>query len=354
MPATDPVVVCPVGVATGTEDSGWHVYALGGIALLHASPANNQAFQILTNQNTGPALPSRSTTATQHVTFRHDLAIAPQVRLGVVDDDGFGVRVRYWYFHEANAQTAVNADFAGNSLAIQSILPAPFTIISSAAVTGFLPPGTGAGALVAGVAPDIFTARQAVTLHVGDLEVSQSLTEQQWTFQGSAGMRYAQVGQTYDVLRNNAGGFALGTQYLVDQETSQARHDFDGLGPTLCGDIIRQIGSTCLALYTQGRGSLLVGRHRLSTTTTRRGVLTSRVTGLIDNTVQLNDRRATTDVLPVGELEMGVELASQMGNFNVLLRAGFQAQTWWGAGSVLGTAGDLDLYGATFLLGVEY
>src|SRR5688572_4694718 len=57
---SDPVVITPGSPQHDTQP--WCLSAGGGVTVLQAVPANREAFSVITNTNTGPALPTLNTT----------------------------------------------------------------------------------------------------------------------------------------------------------------------------------------------------------------------------------------------------------------------------------------------------
>ncbi|MFO0876684.1 MAG: Lpg1974 family pore-forming outer membrane protein [Gemmataceae bacterium] len=205
-----------------------------------------------------------------------------------------------------------------------------------------------------GLAPDTFVASNHTEIHSGDLEAIGVYNSSCWTLLGGVGVRYVNLRQNYDVLRTNPGGSPTpGVEFTIDRETSNATHNLDAMGPTLGCEFSRRIGETGFALYGMGRGSLLVGQHRFGVTTERR-LRGDILGGIVDNTDRFLDNRTVHDIVPIGELEVGAQYTRDMGHCNLIVRAGFQCQTWIDAGTAIDSSGDLDFYGGTFLIGLQY
>ena len=137
-----------------------------------------------------------------------------------------------------------------------------------------------------------------------------------------------------------------------ERQTLTFDHDFNGGGPTLALQANYQIAR--LSLFGSVRGSLLVGQ------TTSRLNFTQTVTdpaGAFFGIVQSNNpsaRRTDDTLLPVLELELGLEYALTAGRYRTFLRGAVVNQTYFDAGSASSTEGDLGLFGAQFSLGVNF
>jgi hypothetical protein len=176
-----------------------------------------------------------------------------------------------------------------------------------------------------------------------DLEGIADLKSGCWDFLFSAGLRIVRFDESYNA-------------YNVT--TLQSSHEFDGVGPTLCLETRRFLGSSGLALYGSARGSLAFG--------------SAEQTALF-GTASAQDHRDRS--LPIGELEIGVEYDRQVAGVRLFAQLGFVAQDWVGAGNssrstsnitptsapsqALPLAGytvdsDLDLLGVCFRVGINY
>jgi hypothetical protein len=132
--------------------------------------------------------------------------------------------------------------------------------------------------------------------------------------------------------------------------TLQSGHNFNGAGPTLAVEGRRAIGNSGFALYGNGRAALLFG-------TARQEVHFAHPTaGAFDNAAR------QADVLPIGEIELGVEYGRDVGRLRAFAQAGCHGQFWWGAGNASNTAvlggpdnsSSVGLVGGAFRVGVTF
>jgi hypothetical protein len=327
---------------------------MGGVSVLRSNISGRDAF---TQLSTGTVVNGANvvTRNGQFVeAFSPGVELSPLVILGVTNPDGLGARARFWYFHESDSRNTANNDAAGASTAVTSVLPAPFTVISSAGGVGFLPAGTGGGALAAGANPDLIDATHDFKTLVFDLEATSRRETDGWAVTGSLGLRYADLEQRYGFSRVNRGGTAGGVTFTTDNEVSSARHRYEGVGPTAAVEVMRQLGYGGLSLYGNGRGTVLLGRHHFDAETVASVRATGGVGGVVATDTTTVGSSGSSRFVPIGEVEVGAQWARDLGAVTLIARAGFQLQTWFDAGTLTTTNGNIDFYGGNFLLGLMY
>jgi hypothetical protein len=165
-----------------------------------------------------------------------------------------------------------------------------------------------------------------------DLEATGTAVFGCWALSATGGLRLARMEQSYTAALTDPAGL-LGT--------IEASHRFEGVGPTLSLEVRRGWGG--LAAFARTRGSILVGDG--------------------DYQVVLNDldipfsaaiSGARNDVLPISELQLGLQLARCLGSRVVFAECALEGQTWFGAGSPLSEDGNLGLLGLSLTLGGAY
>jgi hypothetical protein len=133
----------------------------------------------------------------------------------------------------------------------------------------------------------------------------------------SGGVRYVDLDQSYNYLS---------TDPNTRTERVVAQRSFSGAGPTVALEGYRPCGCSGFALYANARASILFGESNESATQIR-----------IDHQGGLDDldtgRVSRDDVLPIGELEVGVEYGNCIGRCRFFGQVGFVGQVWWGAGN---------------------
>lgn len=225
----------------------------------------------------------------------------PRVSFGYVNGNGFGARIGWWGF--ATSQT----DFVGNNnnLAIFSASPLGLP----AADDFFGDPGEG------------MAASYALRMNVWDFELLQVFERNAWTFLLSGGIRYAHVSMDY---------FAIDVDEPGDLVTDfvNSGHNFNGAGPTVA---LQVRGGQNLYVTCTARGSLLFGpgkqNAQIALTTPAGPVLLNEAISSYD------------EILPVGELELGVGGKRAMARAIAFLELGVNAQAWIEAGNAARSTG---------------
>ncbi|MBY0527137.1 MAG: hypothetical protein K2R98_27325 [Gemmataceae bacterium] len=313
---------------------------IGGAAIYWIQPyfENNPAFLVSSTTQTGPGGTAR--TVTDRTDIRHQMDVAPQLWLGYIGDDGLGARIRWWYFRQGTEQTQ---SFAAAT-------PGTEVFIVSAPAQGF-------SAFTDNDTPATMTVTSKLELQVWDVEAIQDVQLGCWNLLATGGLRLAHLNQRYNAFVNGNSG----TSANPIQATVLSGHSFSGLGPVVALESRRPIGNSGLSLYGLIRGAVLFGSAKQNATDIFTGFGATEVNTGSDH----RDR-----VLPVGELELGVEYGQAMGSSRVFGQVALVGQQWWGAGSAsrgdpiysLGAPNtngsvvdsDLGFLGVAFRLGVNY
>lgn len=295
---------CPVPEQPVAGASGWKA---GADALLLAPRfESNPAFFVTRRATRGGLLPLNSQSVEE---FSYDLSWSPRVWLSYTTESGIGGRLRWFHFdQDANPREAVNPPIPpGSPLAFQSIsstspLMAIAPQIALPAVNSIQPGPFGI--------PDRLRFASSLYIDMWDAEaVYSDLRTGNWLFELFGGLRYARIEQHYD-----AGLQGFPPQFLNSRQT------FDGLGPTFGLGGQRGLGDSGFSFYGSGRVSFLFGEDE--------HVSSGLNIGLIpDFTYAFHDNRSQRQrILPVIDLEMGVEGAYPLGNAELLLRSGVFSQ----------------------------
>jgi hypothetical protein len=143
-----------------------------------------------------------------------------------------------------------------------------------------------------------------------------------------------------------------------DSNLVQTGHNFSGAGPTGEAEVRYHLGDSGFALYGTGRSSVLFGRgrnHSLLITREVRTVTPTRGPVQNVNTIQSVDQtRGYDDVIPVDEVEFGVEWSRTWCHLYWFVQAGVTAQGWYHAGIASSEIGDLSFFGLSLSAGVSY
>lgn len=291
-----------------------------GFMLLVPKWGNNPAFASATLG--GPVLHS------QQNDFDDGAQVAPRIYLGFVNGDGLGFRVGWWGFGIGDGQASI----AGT--------PA----VSAA------PLGLQADTLGAGSARTLATGSH-LQLNVWDFEATENFQYGAWSLLGTAGLRYAHLGEGYLASVYGAGGANL--------QNLTSGHNFNGIGPTVSFGGKRHLGNTPLYFYGTTRGSMLFGGSNASATLAGPDV-----------TVPAASSASLDSIVPVAEIELGFGYyRSILQGARAFAEAGVIAQSWFNAGNPSGsfvppgtpfnstfapTSGTLGLIGLSVRCGVNF
>jgi hypothetical protein len=265
---------------------------------------------------TDPAFVRTSANAVQQVDFSHHMSYAPMAGLGFTGKSNWGLRTRWFSFSQTGTEGAVSAP--GETL-------------------------NAASPLAAGSAPQAgaILANSNLRLNSWDLEGTYLVRYSQWTLLLGSGVRYVHISDDYSSLLSAVNG---------TKTYAGTGHNFTGFGPTISADGRIPFGEGRLALYGNTHFSLLFGdSHESYFAQNVAGVTTSA--------------QSEMRVLPIGEIEVGLEYSHALHRARFFAQAGFVGQAWWGAGNasnvdpLAGTTAsgsNFGLYGIAFRAGLNF
>jgi Legionella pneumophila major outer membrane protein precursor len=296
-PAANPVVCTNNAVPEFFDQheapQKWHWEIGGGVYYIQPNFHTNPAFL----RTTGGFLAS----ATQQTDFRYNMQVAPLGWIAYVSDSGLGLRGRYFQFDQGARES-----FTGDGTSTIRSVP------TNAPTFG----------VVGGAPGDVLNFNSRLRVEVWDLEGTYTFSSCRWTFLAAAGVRYANLFQSYEatVTPGNAGTLPANASTVSS---------FNGAGPTFALESKYRFGESGLAVYGMARGSVLFGSARLTSGGTA---------NVGDNLVIPTSFEAhQSDVLPIGEAEIGVEFGRNVGGFRVFAQTGFVGQVWFGGGNAAST-----------------
>jgi hypothetical protein len=324
------------------------------------------------------------------VDFNHDTKAGPWVEVECLSDCGWGGRLRLWHLRTTAATQARNTD---PHTTLQSAGPLPGLALISPDPNNLLPfmpnipneafrgpvPASLLGATGSGSDQMVF--RSNLKIDVIDLECTRTADNCRWLIQLAAGARYAHISQRYSAGASSPGGsfpiflrdaddpegeLELDT-FRMDPNTAlvDSVRRFNGAGPTSYMEVRFRLLPSGLSLFGSLRGSLLVGR------TTQKAALSNAFSGSIlhdgpeDTDSSLvasyfrqkgysSEATGWTEVIPVGEFQLGATYDCCTGGYRPFLEAAFVGQEWWGAGNNTTEKGDLSLLGLKVTAGVRF
>ena len=245
--------------------------------------------------------------------FSYDHEVTPRIWLGYVGPRGLGVRARYWQFDHAGAARSLIQPDAFNKFGADWIHPWGYLTV--------LTDGTG----------QTLNVTNSLEVHTADFEVTRALNFSCVEITFGGGLRYAFMRQTFNANVQNV--------YGVVEQTLTAHHNIEGVGPTVSMDLRCPIGPCCgLAFVGGARWSAIFGN--------------SDFFGALDGGDPFD--YSLDEVLSIGEIQIGLEWTRQVQDYGTfLVRAGYEAQLWFEAGSPSNVLGDLGFEGFSIGLGLS-
>jgi hypothetical protein len=367
-PAATPAVISDPANPEG--DGG--LVGGGGFYLLRPFFRNNVAFQVVQNgiPPVGPTVLAQTSTTN----FDWNMQPAGAFWVGWTADCGLGVRGRYFFFDENSSPLGV---FNTPTSALNPVPPGGFRYFINPSPLLQATPAP-AGTVLTGVPPQqLFSspstsltnlgAMGGTTTTTGDLltftsklQINAVDAEATFTYHsggiwliGSAGGRYLQLAQLYRGTLINHSTLADGSA-SVETETLEYSQDFHGGGLTAAGQFGWQIGQTNLAIVASARGSVVVGANSQVTHFTH--IIANNGSAVLVSPLNLDSQlSSSTDmVLPVLELELGLEYGIRLGGKRVFVRAAAVDQTYFGTGNASGGDSNLSLFGVQFSAGLNF
>ncbi|HYW78349.1 MAG TPA: hypothetical protein VE890_02195 [Thermoguttaceae bacterium] len=237
--------------------------------------------------------------------FSYDYELTPRVSLGYIGSKGRGVRATYWQFNHAGkarslTQTDPNVIYGADWVH-------PWGMITALTTA----PG------------QTMTLTNSIEAQALDLEATQTMNFGWTEIMFGGGLRYAYLEKKFDAV-------VPGVDFLI------GRQDFEGVGPTISMDVRLPI-KYCegLGLYGGGRYSIMFGRS---------WAYGENGSDPFDYTLD--------EVMSIGEIGIGLEYTRSMSFLGLFtVRAGYEGQVWYEAGSPSNVSGDLGFEGFNVKLG---
>ena len=245
--------------------------------------------------------------------FQMNGQFAPLVWLGYVGPGGLGIRARWSQFH---GNTTLSADDPPQTD------PNTTTTIFSAS-----PLGIGFEAVSTPGVDNALQFTSSLTVDVTDLEIIRDWHFGRGSLLFGAGLRYAQLNQSYNATCNS-----VPTDPTLDTFTTDltSGHTFHGIGPLVSLEARWPVGETGLALLASGRGALLLGTghqyaNMISSDIDQYGNLVSQSVA--------NQGQSGGGTLPMLEFEVGAEWGKPIGRSDLVIQAAVVGQAWFSTGN---------------------
>jgi hypothetical protein len=322
-----------------------HVFAEAGFNMVHSYFTHNPGLLFTTKPATGPAVTYPGANLDYRMNF------APRVTLGVLRDDGWGVRGSWWQL-EAGTTTPLLISKDATLRTLGSSVPV-------FGVPGFTSPGPVAQQLK--IFGDLIAANNDLHVAVFDLELFRNFRTDCWSFLVGGGARYGYLGQGYHAYRTNSGTAKSGTttvNLLTDSDVVNSGRNFGGVGPTGVFEVRRRLGGTGFSLYGLARGSVLFGPDRLQsyqrTVLNQQTTVGSAAPKTVASSIGFQGGQRGENTIPMADFEAGVDWTRQFGHVLMFVQAGLVNQTWFDSGSATSTSGDTGFFGLRFTAGLNY
>jgi hypothetical protein len=360
------------GVDMNSPAPHWgHLVGGGSLYLLQPYFGNNLAFtktRLSTTTVTNPVtgLPSSVVTGNQQIAsdLNYDFSASPNVWFGLVTDCGIGVQGRFFRFDQlshalneslSSAEASGTGAFAPPAGTVTTVsIAAPATITSLLPGGGFAgsAPSAVSAADTSGLGGDDLDFTSRLKIELADLEATYDAQVGHLGLQIACGGRYLHMAQNFKETLSGKGVPAGGTLFATETEQLDFGHNFRGGGPTLGLQAHWQLGESSLAIVGSARGALLIGKTRVT------ALFTDEITDLngilTPSALSSTYDREKDMVLPIAEVEVGLEYAPQCYSCRPFFRVAAINQTYFDAGSATSLDGNLGLFGVDFSLGVEY
>ncbi len=316
------------------RDSSGGPTAGGTVYFLRPYINNNTAF--VTSTGIGTATPS---TTSQE--FEWNWHLATGAWLGWSSSCGLGFRARHFYF-DNDSKTADGTLTVAEAGATTITPPTGLSPVVGVPPRGFQSPGI---LLQSDVGTDLLSANSDLHIQTIDAEATYSRNYGSFSMIVALGGRYLQMHQNYRASLFNQPDAAT-----VEFSTLSSGHNFNGGGPTVAWEGRWRVGCSHVSIFGSVRGSLLVGSSRFSAIFNE--TIVDPVNGSQHNVATTDSR--DDRILPIGELEAGLEYGRSLGRSRVFVRGAVVDQTYFDAGSASGRDGNLSLFGAQVSVGVDY
>jgi Legionella pneumophila major outer membrane protein precursor len=295
----------PVKAPNTTREHYGEWSVSGGVLFLQPVFETNPAFTVS----------SAGGNFTRQVDFSQHFDASPNIWLGYSSERGWGVRGRWFEFDGDTSESYVSA--AGETIRGVSFLTSGQTSIAGAAF-----------------------ASSHLRVNVFDIQGTSSWESAFWTHLVGFGVRITTMNQSYQAALTNP----------AEQIGLTSNHDFSGAGPCFSLETKYRLGESGFAIYGQIYGAILFGD-------------VDEDYAAVKNGIAQGYTRSTTEVLPVAEMELGVEYQHCVGRAKLFVQGGFTGQVWWGGGNAsnldaLGTTSaahsNFGFFGAALRAGVRY
>lgn len=289
------------------------------------------------DNNTAYITVNEAETTQKSTDFEWNFVPAGAIWFGMVNEYGSGVRARYFHFDNSSNTLSLNQS-------AQTVTAPPS--LNQPGGNAFVSPGVLGTQTLTG---DKMTFDSDLQVNTADIEFVYEWSAGPLGLLFSGGGRAQRISQTYLAVLTNTfdgGGGMISTEL----QRLESTNEFNGGGPTVAVQGRWDAGAGW-SVFGMMRGALLVGQANRDTG--YRQVVVDPNFGF-DTDVTTQTSASATKLLPVTEIELGVEYGWCGNNSQWVIRSALVNQTFFGAGTPANDEGNLSLFGLQFTIGCAY
>jgi hypothetical protein len=283
---------------------------IGGASAYYLQPrwGSNPAYGTSIN-----ATEAQTLTLNTQQDFQMNGQVAPLVWLGYVGPGGLGIRARWSQFH---GSTSLSADVPP-----QTDVNVTTTIYSAS------PLGIGFEAVSSPGVDNALQFSSSLRMDVTDLEIIRDWQFGRGSLVFGAGVRYAQLSQTYNATCNSAPTDPTQDVFNTDLTSGQSFH---GIGPLVSLEARWPVGQSGLAFLANGRGALLLGTGHQYASMTSLDI--DQYGDLVSQSVT-SQGQSGGGTIPMLEFEVGAEWGRYIGRRELVIQGAMVGQAWFCTGN---------------------
>lgn len=327
------------------EPSNSGIVGGAAVLILTAAPQNAEAYAI--NSGLDPAIYPVATQTVQN--FAYGTQAAPLVWLGWQFEADKGIRTRFFWFNAISTPLSLAFDPDQPSVGARS-LSAPPGLANLPGQQQFLQ--AGSPVLFAGGYTSNLSVSSYMRLYAIDLEYTYERSGDRFDSIFTAGGRYLGCDQSYTAFASASAVDPVTNNPTNYTQSMSSLQTFSGGGPTASWLGRMRLGGSQLAAYGCLRGSILAGAQAnridfvYNETNATTGALVLTNGSIVNN--------SAVGVLPIGEIDLGIEYGGAFWDRLWFVRTGAVAQEYFGLGSPNGSTGNLILIGAEVATGIRF
>lgn len=258
----------------------------------------------------------------------HHMDLAPEFFLAYVSDNGYGAKVRYWFYDEDTRELIRTP--------ATSVTDLTFSFPASSAAPIGLDIDTRDNNL-----PNSMIATSKLRTEVWDGLLTKNYGLNDSTLQLGIGARYAYMSQYYNAFETQALGETLDIRFdppipqfiTAHEKTLHSGHNFRGWGPVIQVEDKVPLWLSGFAVIGTGRASVVYGTSQQTAYKTLLVRGTQNVNDTLSETAFVQRTNHHQTVLGIFEAEAGLEYSYPLSTGRLAGQLSVTAQEWFGGGS---------------------